>query len=97
MIRLTVAPKEEEEKRRAAETEKKGEDLFLKVHLDKERVGSLHGEVEVWFRKDILPMTGVAKGVFFYGDIKGKLTYEGFADSPGEPNHNFHRQKPKPA
>jgi hypothetical protein len=81
-IRLTVASKEEEERRRAAEVEKEGKDLLIKVHLDKELVGSLHGEVEVWFRKDIVPMTGVAKDVFFYGDIKGQLTYQGLSNSP---------------
>lgn len=81
-IRLTVASKEEEERRRAAEVEKEGKDLLIKVHLDKELVGSLHGEVEVWFRKDIVPMTGAAKDVFFYGDIKGQLTYQGFSNSP---------------
>jgi hypothetical protein len=76
-IRLTVASKEEEGRRRSAEVEKDGKDLFIKVHLDKELVGSLHGEVEVWFSKDIIPMTGVAKDVFFYGDIRGQLTYRG--------------------
>ena len=81
-IRLTVASKEEEERRRAAEAEKEGKDLLIKVHLDKELVGSLHGEVEVWFRKDIVPMTGVAKDVFFYGDIRGQLTYQGSSNSP---------------
>jgi len=81
-IRLVVASKKEEERRRAAEGEKEGRDLLIKVHLDKELVGSLHGEVEVWFRKDIVPMTGVAKDVFFYGDIRGQLTYQGSSNSP---------------
>lgn len=81
-IRLTVASKEEEERRRAAEVEKEGKDFLIKVHLDKELVGSLHGEVEVWFRKDLIPMTGVAKDVFFYGDIRGQLTYQGSSNSP---------------
>lgn len=80
-IRLTVASKEEEERRRSAEAEKEGKDLFIKVHLDKELVSSLHGEVEVWFTKDTVPMTGVAKDVFFYGGIRGKLTYRGFSNS----------------
>lgn len=81
-IRLIVASKEEGERRRAEEVEKEGKDFLIKVHLDKELVGSLHGEVEVWFSKDIIPMTGVAKDVFFYGDIKGQLTYQGFSNSP---------------
>jgi len=85
-IRLTVAPKEEEERRRAAEIEKEGKDLFMKVHLDKELVGSLHGAVEVWFSQDIIPMSGVAKDVFFYGDIIGRLTYRGFSYPPAKIN-----------
>ncbi len=85
-IRLTVAPKEEEERRRAEETEKEGKDLFIKVHLDKELVGSLHGEVEVWFNHDIIPVAGVAKDVFFFGDIVGKLTYPGFSHPPAKIN-----------
>jgi hypothetical protein len=80
-IRLTVASKKEEKQRRSEENEKEGKDLFIKVHLDKEFVGSLHGEVEVWFAKDVVPMTGVAKDVFFYGDIRGHLTYRGFSGS----------------
>jgi hypothetical protein len=85
IIRLIVASKAEEERRRSAEVEKEGKHLFIKVHLDKELVGSLHGEVEVWFSKDIVPMTGVAKDVFFYGDIYGQLTYRGFSNSNGKP------------
>jgi len=83
-IRLTVAPKEEEERRRSAETDKEGKDLFIKVHLDKELVGSMHGEVEVWFSQDIIPMTGVAKDVFFFGDINGRLTYRGYSYPPAK-------------
>jgi hypothetical protein len=90
-IRLTVASKKEEDQRRSEENGKEGKDLFVKVHLDKEFVGSVHGEVEVWFTKDIVPMTGVAKDVFFYGDIRGRLTYRG---SQGSPEKNLLSQKP---
>ena len=92
-IRLSVAPKEEEERRRAAETEKEGKDLFIKVHLDKELVGSLHGEVEVWFSRDITPMTGVAKDVFLFGDILGKLTYRGYSYPPAKINGQMGGEK----
>ncbi len=92
-IRLTVAPKEEEERRRAAETEKEGKDLLIKVHLDKELVGSLHGEVEVWFSQDIVPISGVAKDVFFYGDIVGRLTYRGFSYPPAKINGQMGGEK----
>jgi len=84
-IRLTVASRKEEEQKRSEEAEEEGKDIFIKVHLDKEFVGSLQGEVEVWFTKAIVPMTGVAKDVFFYGDIRGQLTYRGFS-GPNEKN-----------
>jgi len=84
-IRLTVASKKEEEQKRSEDADEEGKDIFIKVHLDKEFVGSLHGEVEVWFTKDIVPMSGVAKDVFFYGDIRGQLTYRGFS-GPNEKN-----------
>ena len=84
-IRMTVASKKEEEEKRTEEAEKEGKDLFIKVRLDKEFVGSLQGEVEVWFTKDIVPMSGVAKDVFLYGDIRGHLTYRGLA-GPNEKN-----------
>jgi len=84
-IRMIVASKKEEEQKRTEEAEKDGKDLFIKVHLDKEFVGSLQGEVEVWFTKDVVPMAGVAKDVFFYGDIRGHLTYRGFS-GPNEKN-----------
>lgn len=90
-IRLAVAPKKEEDQRRSEENEKEGKDFLIKVYLDKEFVGSLSGEVEVWFTKDIVPLTGVAKDVFFYGDIRGRVTYRGFQASPEK---NLLSQKP---
>ncbi len=90
-IRLIVASRKEEEQKRSEEAEKEGKDVFIKVHLEKEFVGSVHGEVEVWFTKDIIPVTGVAKDVFFYGDIRGRLTYRGF---PGSLEKNLLPQKP---
>jgi len=90
-IRMIVASKKEEEQKRTEEAEKDGKDLFIKVHLDKEFVGSLQGEVEVWFTKDVVPMAGVAKDVFFYGDIRGHLTYRGFS---GPDEKNLLPQKP---
>jgi hypothetical protein len=90
-IRLTVVSKKEEEQRRSEEDQKEGKDLFIRVHLDKEFVGSVHGEVEVWFSRNIVPMTGVAKDVLLYGDIQGRLTYRGF---PNSAEKNLPPQKP---
>ncbi len=84
VIRLVVSSKEEGEKRRSNEVEKERKDLFVAVHLDKELVGSLQGLVETWFSADVVPISGVAKDVFFWGDITGKLTYQGFLESPSK-------------
>lgn len=84
VIRLVVASKEEAGRRRSQEAEKKRKDLFITVRLDRELVGSLQGLVETWFSADIVPVSGVAKDVFFWGDITGKLTYQGFLESPGK-------------
>lgn len=87
IIRLVVASKEETEKKRFEEVEKERKDLFVTVHLDKELVGSLQGLVETWFSADIVPVSGVARDVFFWGDITGKLTYQGFLAPSGKLNH----------
>jgi hypothetical protein len=85
-IRLVVASKEEREKRLSAEVEKEKKAFFITVHMDKELVGSLQGLAETWFSADVTPISGVAKDVLFWGDIIGKLTYQGFTESPGKPN-----------
>jgi Protein of unknown function (DUF3108) len=84
VIRLVVASKEEAGKKRSEEAEKERKDLFITVRLGKELVGSLQGLVETWFSADIVPVSGVAKDVFFWGDITGKLTYQGFLEPPGK-------------
>ena len=81
-IRLDVASKKEADRRRAQEAEKAGKEFLVIVHLDKELVGSLHGLVDTWFSADRVPIAGVAKDVFFWGDITGRLTYRGFAKTP---------------
>ncbi|MCX5906558.1 MAG: DUF3108 domain-containing protein [Deltaproteobacteria bacterium] len=74
-IRLAVASREEAEKRRATEEEKGSKDLFITVQIDPELVGSLRGLVEAWFSSDVVPVSGLAKGVILFGDIRGKLTH----------------------
>jgi len=91
VTRLVVASREEGEKRRSLEKEKDGKDLFITVHLDKELVGSLRGLVETWFSSDVVPTKGVAKDVFFWGDITGKLIYRGFLEPPDKFNSSTDR------
>lgn len=86
ILRLMVASKEEAERRRAQEAEKEKKDLFITVYLDKDLVGSFQGLVEAWFSTDVVPTSGVAKDVFWWGDIRGKLTYQGWLNSSGNLN-----------
>ncbi len=76
VIHLILAPADEAEKKRQAETRKEGKDLFLTIRLDKSIIGSR--EINVWLNKDGIPVSGVIKALRFFGDITGTLThYEG--------------------
>ncbi len=79
LLHLFVATAEETEKRRLAETEKEGKDLFLTIRLDKEIIGSR--ELQIWLNKDLVPVSGVVKGIRLLGDITGTLKHRDFSGS----------------
>jgi hypothetical protein len=81
-IRLIVASREETESMRAKETDKAGKDLFVRILLEREMWGKKRGELEIWFSKDLVPISGVVKDIRFFGDIRGKLTYRGIQNPP---------------
>ena len=70
---LTVAGKEEEEKRRKSEKSKDGKDFYLKLYLDPEITHSKEGLIEGWLSKDLYPIEGAIKDVTVIGDVKGRL------------------------
>ncbi len=84
-IRLIVASREEADILRAKEPDKDGKDLFVRILLDREMWGKKKGELEIWFNKDVVPVSGVVKDIRFFGDIRGKLTYRGFQKAPVTP------------
>ena len=86
IINMNVASKEETETKRAAEPQKEGKDLFVRVLLDREMWGRKKGELEIWFNKELVPTSGVVKDIRFFGDIKGKLSYHGFSNTPRKPD-----------
>lgn len=79
-IRLVLASRQEADRRRSEEKDKKGKDLYPKVRVDKELVGSAEGLVEVWFSADLVPVSGVVRNVLFWGDITGKVTSRTFSN-----------------
>ena len=78
MIRINVASREEAEGRRAAEKAKDGKDILIRILIDREMWGRKKGELEIWFNRDLVPLSGVVKDVPFFGDVKGRLTFRGF-------------------
>lgn len=48
-------------------------DLLADARLDKELFGSKDGDIEILFTRDMLPVQAIAKGITFFGDVKGKL------------------------
>jgi hypothetical protein len=70
---VIVAGKEEEEKRKKYEKLKDGKDFYLKLYLDPEITHSKEGLIEGWLSKELYPMEGTIKDVFFYGDVRGTL------------------------
>lgn len=54
-------------------------DYFADVKIDKELFGSQSGKVEIIFSPDMIPSSAVAKDIFFFGDVHGKLVKTTFA------------------
>jgi hypothetical protein len=81
IIQMKVASKEETESQRGAESQKEGKDLLVRIVLDREMWGRKKSEVEIWFNKELVPISGVVKGIRFFGDIKGQLAHHGFSST----------------
>ena len=84
ILRLSVLAKEAADKRRAAEEDKAGKDLLVRVQMDRETLSSKKGELEVWFDHNLVPVSGVVKDVRLFGDIRGKRTYPGSAGAKAD-------------
>lgn len=54
-------------------------DYFADVKIDKELFGSQSGKVEIIFSPDMIPSSAVAKDIFFFGDVRGRLVKTTFA------------------
>jgi hypothetical protein len=70
---VSVASKEDEEKRKRSEKFKDGKEYFVRLFLDPEITHSKEGLIEGWLSRELYPTEGTIKDVFLYGDVKGKL------------------------
>jgi hypothetical protein len=82
IIRIKVASREETESRRAAEKIKTGKDLLIQILIDREMWGRKKGELELWFNRDMIPISGVVKDVPFFGNVRGRLAGHGYSPVP---------------
>jgi hypothetical protein len=70
---VSVASKEEEERRKRSEKFEDGKEYFIKLFLDPEIIHSREGLIEGWLSKEFYPVEGAIRDVFLYGDVKGRL------------------------
>jgi hypothetical protein len=77
-FRVVVAPEKEAARLRENEPQKKGKDLLVRIFLEQEFLGSPKGEIEVWFDKELNPVSGMVRKVKFIGDIEGRISHFGY-------------------
>ena len=70
---VSVATKEEEERRKKSEKFKAGKEFFIKLVLNPEITHSKEGRVEGWLSKELYPVEGTIKDVVLFGDVRGTL------------------------
>jgi hypothetical protein len=70
---VSVASKEEEEKRKKSEKFKDGKEYFVKLFLDPEITHSKEGLIEGWLSKELYPTEGAIREVTLFGDVRGTL------------------------
>ena len=82
IIRIQVATKEETERARAAEKVKTGKDFLIRILLDREMWGRKKGELEIWFNRDLIPISGVVRDIPLFGNVRGRQTFHGNTPVP---------------
>jgi hypothetical protein len=82
IIRIRVAPREETERRREAEKIKTDKDLLIQILIDREMWGRKKGELEIWFNRGLVPVSGVVKDIPFFGNVRGRRTWHGHSPVP---------------
>jgi len=81
-VDLSIASREEEERRRQRELKKVGKDFFLRFRVNQEDVSSTSGEIEGWLSRDAVPIKGTVKDVVLFGDLWGNLIHRQVGTTP---------------
>jgi hypothetical protein len=84
-FRVAVVPEKEAARLREEDPEKTGKDLLVRIFLDQEFLGSPGGEVEVWFDRELNPVSGMVRKVKFIGDIRGRIIHFGYRTAAPAP------------
>lgn len=86
-FRVAVASEKEASRLREEDPEKKGKDLLVRIFLDQEFLGSPKGEIEVWFDRELNPVSAMVRKVRFIGDIRGRITQFAYRTSLQAPRN----------
>jgi len=70
---VSVASKEEGEKRKRSEKMQNEKEYFVQLLLDPEITHSQEGLIEGWLSKELYPTEGTIKDVKLFGDVQGRL------------------------
>jgi hypothetical protein len=70
---IWIASKEEEEGKKKSLKFKEGREYMIKLFIGPELTHSKEGMIEGWLLKDLIPMEGMIRDVFLYGDVKATL------------------------
>lgn len=62
-----------EEKTKRFNPDPTGIDYLADVTTDKGLFGSRSGKVEIWFNKELIPVSAIAKDIILVGDVRGTL------------------------
>ncbi len=70
-IQIRIATEEEKMRRLRSMGHKVA--YLVDLRVDKDIIGSKAGKIEVMLDRDLVPVMGVVRDVFFFGDVKGRL------------------------
>lgn len=72
-ITLRIATEEEKKRRLGIYSGMDRIEYLVDLKVDAELIDSRAGEIEILMAGDLLPVYGVVKDVFFFGDVRGRL------------------------
>lgn len=80
-IQIRLVSEKELRKRASADP---SAEYLADAKIDKDLFGSKKGEIEILFTRQMLPVRAVAKGILFFGDVRGSLSEVNLSEAAQE-------------